>query len=451
MKKSRCCMQLLASLMTLVVTVVPAALNAGQATLGQPAAFQPAHMRMTFEEAKQRALASSKLLGLAGLNAQGKAFAVRAMQADYFPKISGTAMYFHFNDNLGTVLSTQGRSVSGPLGKPLITFPATAVNVAVLNQDSSFANIMAVQPVTDLLKIRQGVKIARADEQIAQAQAQKGAIELASGVEQLCWGLVAVRRIQAGALAAVQGAEQLAKTQNLDARTALLEGQQALQQVNTQMADLQAQLNGLLDLPPTTIVDLIPPPLPVLPYRSADEVVALALGNSPEIREAQQTVCKAQAALCAGKLDYLPSIGVVGGYANQTAASYIQQDIGYVGVMGTWTFVDWGKRQSVIHERENLVTMATLKLHQIEDEVHQQAQKAFREVGEDLEALKNAEQMIGLRKQAEQAANTPAALQNPSALITASNNLVAAEVNAIKADLAYRIAYVKLMSLVGQQ
>jgi outer membrane protein len=438
-------------LVGLGVTLLPAAPVAGQATLGKPATLQPATMRMTFEEAKQRAMASSKLLNLAGLNAQGKAFAVRAMQADYFPKVTGSAMYFHFNDNLGTILATQGRTVSGPLGKTLISFPATAVNLAVLNQDSSLVNVMAVQPITDLLKIRQGVKIARADEQIAQEEARKGAIELASGVEQLCWGLVAVRRMQAGALAAVQGAEQLAKTQNLDARTAYLEAQQAVQQVNKQIADLQEQLNGLLDLPLSTVVELVPPPLPVLPYHSADEVVALALMNSPEVREAEQTVCKAEAALCAGKLDYLPSIGVSGGYVNQTAASYIQQDIGYIGVMGTWTLFDWGKRRSVVHERENLVTMATLKLHQTEDEVTQNASKAFREVGENFEALKSAEQMIVLRKESAKAANTPEALQNPTALITASNNLMTAEANAVKADLNYRISFVKLMALVGQQ
>src|SRR5262249_36634882 len=140
--------------------------------------------------------------------------------------------------------------------------------------------------------------------------------------------------------------------------------------------------NGLLDFPLSTTVELDAPPLPALQYSSVDEVIALALGASPEIHEAQQTVCKAEAALCAGKLDYLPSIGVVGGYANQTVASYIQQDIGYIGVMGSWTLVDWGKRRSVIHERENLVMMATLKLHQTEDDVRQKAAKAFREVGE---------------------------------------------------------------------
>jgi outer membrane protein len=453
MKKKLANTVLFALLITLGLTGIRAVPAAGQvlpATLGQPGNTPFTAMRMTFEEAKQRALASSKLLNIAGLNAQGKSYAVRAMQAMYFPQITGSAMYFHFNDPLGTVLATQGRTVTGPLGKPLVTFPATAVDVAVLNQDSSFATVMAAQPITDLLKVRQGVKIARADEAIAKAQAEKGAMELASGVEQLCWGLVAARRIRAGAAAAAAGAEQLAKTQLLEARTAYLEAQQAIQQVDKQIADLQEQLNGLLDLPLSTTVDLIPPPLPTLPFQSAEEAIGLALMVSPEICEAQQTVCKAQAALAAGKLDYVPSIAVVGGYANQTAASYIQQDIGYFGVMGTYTFVDWGKRRSVIHERENLVMMAQLKLHQTEDDVRQQAQKAYREVGESLEALKSAEQMVGLRKEAEKTANTPEALRNPTGLITASNNLMMAEVNAVKADLAYRIAFVKLMSLVGK-
>ena len=131
----------------------------------------PNVVHLTLDEAKQRALANNKLLNLAALNAQSKAFAVKAAQADYFPKVIGSAVYLHFNDDLGTVLATQGRTISGPRGRPLATFPATAVDLPVLNQDTSFANVGVVQPLTDLLKVRQGVKIARADEQIAQGAA----------------------------------------------------------------------------------------------------------------------------------------------------------------------------------------------------------------------------------------------------------------------------------------
>src|SRR5262249_14889341 len=151
---------------------------------------------------------------------------------------------------------------------------------------SYYSNIGTVQPITDLLKVRQGVKIAQADEQIAQAQLEKGTRDLVSGVEQLYWGLLAARRIRAGALEGLQGAELLAKTKALEARMAWVEARQALQQVEKQIADLQEQLNGLLDLPLCTTLELVEPPLPALPYHCVDEVIGLALAVSPEIREA---------------------------------------------------------------------------------------------------------------------------------------------------------------------
>jgi outer membrane protein TolC len=418
-----------------------------------PGHAPPAAVRITLEEAKQRALTNNKLLNLASLNAESKAFAVRAMQANYFPQVVGTALYFHFNDNLGTVLTPGGRTISGPRGVPLVTLPTTTIDAAVLNQDSSFAYFGVVQPITDLLKVRQGVKIARADEGIAQAQLEKGIRELVSGVEQLYWGLLAARRIETGAVAGVRGAEQLAKTQMVQARIALVEAQQALQMVEKQIADVQEQLNSLLDLPLCTTLELVEPPLPAPAFQCADEVVGLALAASPEIKEARQTVLKAEAALKAGKLEYVPSIAFVGGYANQTGASYIQQDIGYLGVVGSYTFVDWGKRKNVIRERNNLVGMASLKLQQTEDEVRQKAVKAFRDVGQAQQALTTATQLVGLLKEAEKKATTPEAFKDPLAmalLLKASKDLATAEADVIKADLAYREAHVKLMSLIGK-
>jgi outer membrane protein len=436
------------------IAASPVAAQETAANPASPGNAPPAAVRITLEEAKQRALTNNKLLNLGALNAESKAFAIKAAQANYFPQVIGSVMYAHFNDDLGTVLTTQGRTVSGPRGRPLLTFPSTTINAAVLNQDSSFANLVAIQPLTDLLKVRQGVKLARADEQIALAQLEKGARELASGVEQLYWGMLAARRIRAGAQEGLRGAEMLAKTQALEARTALVEAQQGLQQVDKQIADVQEQLNGLLDLPLCTTLELVEPPLPVLPFHCADEVIGLALAASPEIREAEQNICKARAAVAAGKLDYVPSIAVVGGYTNQSAADYIQPNIGYVGVVGTYTFVDWGKRRNVIHERQNLIGMATLKLQQTQDDVRLRALKAFREVGENQQALQTALTLVELRKEAEKKATTPEAMSNPTALaalLKASKDRALSEVEAVKADLTYRQAYVQVMSLIGKQ
>jgi outer membrane protein TolC len=434
------------SIYRLGLLVVSLAFGTGPVAIAQQ---PPGVVRITIEEAKQRALANNKLLNIGALNAESKEFVVRAAKADYFPKVIGAALYLHFNDNLGDLLTGGGRTISGPLGRPLFTFPTFSRFLPALDQDSSWAGAFAMQPITDLLLVRQGVKIACADERIAQAELQAGTRKLVSGVEQLYWGILAAQKIRAGAVEAVQGAEMLAKTKLLEARTALLEAQQGLQQVDKQIADLQEQLNGLLDLPLDTRLELVEPDLPVLPYQHAEEVIGLALANSPEILEAQATVCKAQAALCAGKLAYVPSIAVVGGYVNQTAQDYVQPNIGFIGVLGTYQFFDGGKQHNVVRERRDLVCMATLKLHQTEEDVRQKAHKAFRDLVDSRAALKTAEEMVGLRKEAVKNATTVQALKSPTALIKASKDLGEAEVDFVKADLAYRQAYVELMALIG--
>jgi outer membrane protein TolC len=408
-------------------------------------AAPPGTVRLTLDEIKQRVLADNKLLQLAAMNVQSKGYATRAARALYFPQIIGNVVYFHFNDDLGTVLTTQGRKVVGPRGRPLGALPSFAINLPVLDQNTTFSTINAVQPLTDLLKVRQGVRIAQADEQIAEAQKEKGTRELLSGVEQLFWGLLAAQRIRAGLVAASGTIEEAAKTGNIEAREALVEGQQDLLQVSNQIADLQEQLAILLDMPTCTQFELVEPALPEAPVKCADEAVGLALANSPEVREAESTIDKARAAVRAAKLDYVPSIALIGGYLNQTAADYMQPNIGYIGVIGSYTFVDWGKRRNTIRERDELVGMASLKMQQTQDTVRQNALKAFREYQQSQQALKLASQMVEVRTLAvKNAADLPAKLKTGKDALTA-------QVDYVKADLAHRIAYVKLMSLIGKE
>jgi outer membrane protein TolC len=397
-----------------------------------PAVHPSAPVRLTLDEAKQRALANNKLLALAAGNIQAKEWATRAVRADYFPKVIGNSTYFHFDNPLGTVFTTPGRIVS-----PI------AVEANVLNQDSSFSTVFAAQPITALLKVRQGVRIAQADEQIAKAELEKGQRAVAAGVEQLFWGILTVRRIRAGAQVAVEGATEAAKTKIIEARIALVEARQGLQQAETQLADLEAQLNDLLDLPPCTKVELIEPPFPLLPVKCADEAVDLALGASPEVRMAEQDVEKARAAVAAAKVDNLPNIAIVGGYGKQTFASYIQQDINYVGITGTYTFFEWGKKKYTVRERQQFIALAELKVDQARDDVRQKALKQYRELGEARDALETAAEMVQVRKEADAKA---VGLDK----FHTSKKLMEAEVDLAKADLAYRVAHVKLLSLLGQ-
>ena len=69
-----------------------------------PAAPAPAARRLTLEEAKQLALAS-RALTLGRLNVEQLQHATTAARKDYLPKVIANDTYFHFNDDLGSVVS----------------------------------------------------------------------------------------------------------------------------------------------------------------------------------------------------------------------------------------------------------------------------------------------------------------------------------------------------------
>ncbi len=88
--------------------------------------------------------------------------------------------------------------------------------------------------------------------------------------------------------------------------------------------------------------------------------------------------------------------------------------------------------------------MATLKVQQTRDTVRQNALKAFRDYEQSQQALKLAGELVAVRTEAQKAA------KSPTDMFTAAKKLMTAQVDYLKADLAHRIAYVKLASLVGK-
>jgi outer membrane protein TolC len=231
---------------------------------------------------------------------------------------------------------------------------------------------------------------------------------------------------------------------------ALVEAKQGLQEVDNQLADIEEQLRSLLDLPPWTRIELVPIAMPELGIRCADEVIGVAISVSPEVRSAEQDIEKARAATKAAKLDYVPSVVLMGGIANQDVMSYVQPDFAYVGFMGQYTFVDWGKRRNTIRERENMIAMAQLKCQQVQDTVRQNAAKAFREYQQDADILKTAQAMVEARQAAVKKATTPEAAHDPTALIAANKAFGLAQVDLVKAEMNYRVAAAKVMNLMGR-
>ncbi len=392
--------------------------------------------RLTLEEARQLALTSNKALALARLNVEQLQHATNAARKDYFPKVLGASTYAHFNHDLGSVLTLK----RGRLG--ILAPGTTTINAAVLNQDSSLSTVFVAQPITKLIAVNAAVQIARADELAAQAKLDKGTRDLLSGVTQAYHGLVGAQRIQTALELQVKLLEQLVSVKPVpELRVGLVEARQGLVQVRGQVQELTDQLNDLLDLPACTVLELVDPMPPDLPVRCADDAAEWAAKNNPEVREAEQSIAKAEAGLQVARMDYLPDVNIIGGYANQTGASYIQDNFSYIGITGSYTFWDWGKRRDIKRQRQTQIALAQQNLQVTIDKVRLEARKAYVSFEQAREGYRLAGEMVQARKAAEKGATGQAAVQ-------AKAETSKAELEYMKAEITYRVAHAQLAALL---
>ena len=386
---------------------------------------------LSLEEAKSRALQSSIVMDLASTQVAAKSHALGAASKDFLPKLLNSFAYYHFDSDLGTVVTTPG-----------IVNPATSFAVPVVEQDSSIYTAAAIQPITPLLKVRAAVDIGQADVGVAQAQRQFARRELTKGAEQLYIGLFFARKIKGGLESAAAGAKQMVDaTQASAAKMSLIELQQNLVTVNNQCEVLQVQLTQLTGLPPCTEIVLQEPPWPQNPFGCADDVIGAAVASSPKITEARMQAEKAAGAVRLANADFVPSVNAYGFYVNQTATQTIQDGFTGVGVSASY-LLEWGKKNDTLRQWKATEVLARQALQKEMQDLQLNAIKAFNEVHRTEQVLGYANQLAQLNRDAKMPTD-------PFQLKFAIKDRLESELGAIKADLDYRNAIVEVRSIAG--
>ncbi|MGE0126601.1 MAG: TolC family protein [Blastocatellales bacterium] len=397
-------------------------------------------VRITLEEAQARAVAG-KAAELAWLNVDAARYHRQAAQADYFPKINSTFINLHFNKFMGQRIQVLNR----PVGLP------------VLNKDETLVAVTLTQPVTPLFKVHQGVRIARADERIAKAKAAAATAQVVMNVEKGYFELLIAQRRQTEAEAKVEITERQAQIASAgsaplegmaERQTALLEAQKELLTANNRVTELTNSLTALIGLSPDTRLELAAPPLPpppplVVETVSAAQAARQAIASNPEIVEAEQTIVKARAAHRLSKLEYVPDVAILGGYAYQTASPLLPNDFSFIGVVATFNLFDFGKRERTIKERRTQVEMAEANLELVRAKVAAGAQKTITDVDRTRRILELTRQVAALSRAAMPRDQAP----GPEARAA----LAKAEAEMFQADLDYRAAYAQFKRVAGEQ
>jgi len=128
---------------------------------------------ISLEEVKGKA-AGAAVSKVGELEINAAKYHRQAVQADYFPKLSADFLNLHYNKFMGQSIQLFRREASVPL----------------FGKDWTAVALTVVQPVTQLLQVRQAVTIARADERIASAKVAQMSTQAAESVERVYFTLL---------------------------------------------------------------------------------------------------------------------------------------------------------------------------------------------------------------------------------------------------------------------
>jgi len=380
-------------------------------------------VRITLDQAKEKAAAAA-MSNAARLSIDAAKYHRQAAQADYFPKLSADFLDLHYNKFMGQTIQLFRRQASLPL----------------FGKDETVIALTVVQPVTQLLQVKQAVTIARADEGIARAKVAQQAAQMSENVERVYFGLLIAQRRQIVAEKKVEGLDSGSPTartvampsgNRLEHQVALLEAGKELASAESEVSDLTQSLNALLGFSEKTrlVLDV---PEPAAETISLPQATQRGVDNSPEVVEAEQTLVKARAASRLSRLEYVPSVAVMGAYIThpQPVLPLLPNDFSFIGFTATFNIFDFGKREKTVSERNAQVGLAEANVAMVKSKVAANVQKSYFEL-QSRRKIRDLTRQLAAGYQA-------AALENVSAR-------AAAEAEMFQAELEYRSAFAQWM------
>jgi outer membrane protein TolC len=382
-------------------------------------------VRLSLTDAQQRAqVASAPLVRLGELQVEAARQHRLGVKSMYFPAFTTQFLNLHLSETPGELLTFQR-----PLAGSLVTVP-----IAAVFQDQTAFNVVVTQPITQLFGVRQLVKIARADENIARAKAGMPVAELSRDVEKSFFELLVAQR----ELAAAAADAKKITTSWVRADALRIETSRTL--AAGKVTALMSSLNGLLGLAPDTRLELVPP-APLVENLTLKDALAQA-SPTLDVVQAEQTAVKARAGARLAKLEYGPGIAVIGGYTHQRVlnSTVLPEDFAYVGVVATYTLFDSFKREHTVRETAAQAKAAEIGAQLARDKAAVALKTAYFELERSRDAYYLARQMLS-------------AAQGGIRLVADStdgeSNRARAEADVFRAEIAYRSAYTELTGLMA--
>jgi outer membrane protein TolC len=416
--------------------------------------------RITLREAVDLALKHNHVVRIAESAVQEKRSAKDVARSSYFPVLRNESGFLHITDTQFIQIPAGGLGV---FGTNLIPPQPLILSQGGLNLTTSGTGL--VQPLTQLLKIRAGNDIARAELDATRGKARGAQNDIALKVRQLYYSILIAQSSHDAIEAKIRATEDIQRervqqvkygsaleSDLIESRAQSLQAKQELLSTDLQLSDLRMQFNESIGFPLQKDVALdptVPSPPDSCPR---DECIKLALESHPEIAEARAEVEKASAAVRLAKRDYVPDVEAIARYSYANNVPFLARNFGTFGIHFSYDLFDAGKKSAMLREREAQLAQAKENLARISDEVELRVQTVYNKLERTQKMIAVSEELLAVRKEARRVSSQQtehgASLRSQAATVVAQE--FEAQTILLQSQLEYVQAADELTQAIGR-
>ncbi|HEY6347397.1 MAG TPA: TolC family protein [Bryobacteraceae bacterium] len=414
---------------------------------------------LTLTEAVHLAISQNPALKIARLKVAENEQKKAGEHSSYFPSLSNESHILH-------VTELQNISIpAGTFGTIGGSYVPSRNAIIPQGQDTFYSSgTQLSQPLTQLIRIRDANRMAAADVAISRDDLKKAEDAVAVQVHSLYYGILIAQLQKQAAERQTQYANENLRENEDDVRNGnalkvaviqgqatVLESRQSILTADLQISDLTAELNDLLGLPLNTKLELDAAVPADFDQRSREQYLQTAWSQNPQIKAAEDTVAKAQAAVASAKTAYIPDVTAFARQSYQDGVPFLVRNFGTFGVNLTWDVFDFGKRRSSVREKQVELEEAEENLRRLKDDVAVSIERSYNKVQRTKSLVDVAQQVVKLRQESERLAQN----QLTQGVVFVSDRRQAtaatykAQADLLQASLGYLLAWADLQESAG--
>lgn len=356
---------------------------------------------LTLEQAVELAMQDNRPLKVATLEVEKAGDATDAARTRRLPSInlfgaSGSLLApLEYKFNQGAFGTFPG---IGPV-------PSTNTTITEPTRWSSFLFATAIQPLTPLLRINEGIRLSEVTQEVAQEQRREqhhtvvnrvkrgyfAALNLQSSLEATEEAIRFLQELDRVVTEQV-GQRKALRSDSLEVKTRLAETEHHAVTLESALASQKEQLNDLLGRDIHEDFRLTPVFNTPDQKRQAEAVLAQALASRPSVRAAKLSVQQAEHDKRIKALHYVPDVSVVAAHIQAFNIGQVLPDqISFAGVFLSWEVFDWGRKQRELAEKRHAIEQTRVGMQEAEAQVEA-------EVRHQLRTLQDAQSLLPVKR-----------------------------------------------------